>query len=718
MPQTTNQGKVSIVPKGAYSAETPYNRLDLVTDSGNTYLALADSTGAALTDTTKWWKLIDTEGIWEAIDSAAHAITETATGSIVTIPDGADNVPVKSLIAQINPVQAGSGDPSPENIRAITGWTGCTISHSGEDTSNPEEYTIAFPADAGTVYGGTLDVTNGVLTVTWKGKIFNGTETLAYNSKDSNYISVTTSAQATDRIATHVICSHLKTLGRGNTENIIRNRTSASGFSMFFGRTAICDLDTSAFIALTNAEKVALVNAYMTAQYEAGTPVTVVYQLMEPITYQVTPAEVTTILGINNIWADTGNVTVQYRADTKTYVDSAKATLKDFGAVGDGVTDDTAAIQRALTLCAGETLHVTAGTYLFSQTLNIFSGTRVIGCGTASKFKLADTFSLTPYPWRTGDPLVADQYRYPMVYMDTDTDGIILENFALEGQTNAFYDKNCDGITLRGKNHIVRNLIVTKINFFPDDFAGRVNNGVGHGIKVQDGTCITIDNCDVEECGYECIGIENAQTVTVSNCVCKYALQTAAQIHRNCENIRMAGNSFDNTDRNHTGSSGNGPGLTLHASTDYPMNDVVIDGNYIKSALVFANGGGENNIKIINNRIVGGISLNAIDGWRNRCTVIGNTLGSQLNLKSDNAIITGNMIYHTGGGYMISSSGNNVVCYGNIPLNATTKGVRIVNHEGTSATASTMQEYAVGPDGSIDTSGTFAYNGTGIVYNG
>ena len=262
------------------------------------------------------------------IPKLAPAITETAAGAIVTITDGADNVPVKSLIAQINPVQAGSGDPSPENIRAITGWTGCTISHSGEDTSDPEEYIIAFPIEAGTVYGGTLDVINGVLTVTWAAKVFDGTETLTYNTKDSNYISVYTTAQETDRVVNHVLCSHLKTQGSGNTQNIIRNRASANGISMFFGRTAICDLDTSAFIALSNAEKVALVNAYMADQYTAGTPVTVVYQLMEPITYQLSPIEVSTLLGINNIWADTGDVTVEYRADTKMYIDNQIAALQ------------------------------------------------------------------------------------------------------------------------------------------------------------------------------------------------------------------------------------------------------------------------------------------------------------------------------------------------------------------------------------------------------
>ena len=51
-------------------------------------------------------------------------IHKTASGNIVTIEDGADSVPVKQMQIAIEPVQAGSGDPSPSNVRAITGWTG------------------------------------------------------------------------------------------------------------------------------------------------------------------------------------------------------------------------------------------------------------------------------------------------------------------------------------------------------------------------------------------------------------------------------------------------------------------------------------------------------------------------------------------------------------------------------------------------------------------
>lgn len=51
---------------------------------------------------------------------------QTESGSLVSIEGtGADKV--TSLVAQIEPVQAGSGDPSPSNVREITGRTSATI---------------------------------------------------------------------------------------------------------------------------------------------------------------------------------------------------------------------------------------------------------------------------------------------------------------------------------------------------------------------------------------------------------------------------------------------------------------------------------------------------------------------------------------------------------------------------------------------------------------
>ena len=50
--------------------------------------------------------------------------------------------------------------------------------------------------------------------------------------------------------------------------------------------------------------------------YSAGaTPTTgaqVVYPLTTPVTYQLTPTEIRSLLGINNVWADCGPVNVRY----------------------------------------------------------------------------------------------------------------------------------------------------------------------------------------------------------------------------------------------------------------------------------------------------------------------------------------------------------------------------------------------------------------------
>jgi len=65
------------------------------------------------------------------LDTKAPVILETASGAIASFDDGADGMPVKKLVAQIEPVQEGTGDPSPDNVRPISGWTGAEIEQAG-----------------------------------------------------------------------------------------------------------------------------------------------------------------------------------------------------------------------------------------------------------------------------------------------------------------------------------------------------------------------------------------------------------------------------------------------------------------------------------------------------------------------------------------------------------------------------------------------------------
>jgi hypothetical protein len=57
----------------------------------------------------------------------------TVTGPTPLLMPGALSKPLKKATFSIEPVQAGSGDPSPNNVRPITGWTGCTAWVTGKN---------------------------------------------------------------------------------------------------------------------------------------------------------------------------------------------------------------------------------------------------------------------------------------------------------------------------------------------------------------------------------------------------------------------------------------------------------------------------------------------------------------------------------------------------------------------------------------------------------
>jgi len=71
----------------------------------------------------------------------------------------------------------------------------------------------------------------------------------------------------------------------------------------------------------------------------------------------------------------------------KTYIDEPTISeiivinVKDFGAVGDGITDDTQAIQDAINGADGYSIYVPPGNYLITDTIDVPMGTSIIGAG-------------------------------------------------------------------------------------------------------------------------------------------------------------------------------------------------------------------------------------------------------------------------------------------------------------------------------------------------
>lgn len=368
-----------------------------------------------------------TDGKMELVSATfSPGVVENASGAIASFSDGADNVPVKNLVVNIEPVQAGSGDPSPDNVRPISGWTGVKVSRAGiniwdeeweEGTFNTttgvnivysnqlrskniikikpnttyfwnspmynwiifydkygnviekpvvtdsgtssksgnaisvsamhvfttpanaygtrfytgtynvpyknniginypstdtdyhpgyaKTYDISLPSEAGTVYGGTLDVASGVLTVD-RAMVDLGTLNWS-NEYVQRYSVFIAKANIAAVNSNKTLCSAYlySALSVGATRP---DKTINVGNPYFDSlRKTITVKDTS----YTD------VTAFKTAM----SGIQLVCELDAPLTYQLTPQEVKTLLGQNNIFADAGDVNVDYIADTKLYID-------------------------------------------------------------------------------------------------------------------------------------------------------------------------------------------------------------------------------------------------------------------------------------------------------------------------------------------------------------------------------------------------------------
>lgn len=116
-------------------------------------------------------------------------------------------------------------------------------------------------------------------------------------------------------------------------------------------------------------------NAWVTV---AGTPVTTA-NLVSTNTVQTLTAAKTFAAGTVIPFTQTGTGAVARTVDAKL---KDTVSVKDFGAVGDGVTDDTAAIQAAITAGAGKTVILTSGTYKTTGVLTMSAAnTNLVGVG-------------------------------------------------------------------------------------------------------------------------------------------------------------------------------------------------------------------------------------------------------------------------------------------------------------------------------------------------
>ena len=280
--------------------------------------------------------------------------TDTASGAVASFSDGADDIPLKSLIVNIDPVQdTSSGDPSPENICPISGWTQVEVNHSDADMTNPTTITI----DLGqTVYGGKLDVLSGVLTIDRYGMVVDGTNRKFVASGNYwrispyDYPAVKTVSGRTDPVSVY----------SDITNNVIFWGTAQNGTLLFTRATNWTGVINS----------VDELNAL---------GITVVYELAEPIEVQLDAHTLNSLLGQNNIFADTGDCSVEYRADTRLYIEKLTQPEED-----DMVADSA--------ITSGQFFMI--GNSLYRALANIASGATITVGTNAQRVSLADALNL------------------------------------------------------------------------------------------------------------------------------------------------------------------------------------------------------------------------------------------------------------------------------------------------------------------------------------
>ncbi len=391
------------------------------------------------------------------IASKSDAIEKTVSGNIVTFDDAIPDTLLKKIKVNIEPVQAGTGDPSPDNVRPITGWTGVKVyrqaknyfnvnniisKYKGENGSivinetgtfrdfftgvsgnstavsaygltkvpflkagtyvvsygvsesnavriykvnaetgavsqlgnfnsgakftlatdslitirsvnssasvtftdfsivmdgastefepyQGDSYSVTFPSEAGdngTVYGGTLTlnddgtgelVVNKVITTIHE---VSGSERLYGYCKVSSY----------NRYRASIMCNAL-TPQTGAVSDIAENSIICYWSSARNSQLLAIKINGKPNKESTYEERIEQLNNELQALADAGNPLQVVLTSKEPIaTYQLTAPQIKTLLGENNIFADTGDVEVTYRQ-------SAEVSIRD---IAGEVTDE------------------------------------------------------------------------------------------------------------------------------------------------------------------------------------------------------------------------------------------------------------------------------------------------------------------------------------------------------------------------------------------
>lgn len=225
-------------------------------------------------------------------------ITKTVTGNPIVVDD-ADGA-VQALDVSLLPVQAGTGTPSPQNIRPITGRTQTDVVVTDGDTQSTTT-TVTLPH---TVYGADVDVTGGA---SKEDMAMVDMGTLSWDVGFGGFYSNTlqnTAKPPTDFSVPTAICSDYPWSMSGDGRFFIHNASAYAGWVIAYD------------------------SRYTTAAEfkTAMSGVQLCYELATPTDLQTTPTDVELFKGDNVVSGD-GNMKLTYVRNLQKVIDKIEAAL-------------------------------------------------------------------------------------------------------------------------------------------------------------------------------------------------------------------------------------------------------------------------------------------------------------------------------------------------------------------------------------------------------
>lgn len=220
------------------------------------------------------------------------------TGSLVQMDGLVEGYPLGVKVSW-TPTQEGEGDPSPENIRPIHGRTEIKVERREDDLA----YTLALPS---TVYGGEVDEATGEGRREWR--------CITITGREPCHIFET---------LFYIDCYKMDSFVKEPVIDYKNGKCSHYPYQLYGENGFIgISLDGGAVVYRPGA-KYPLTNDglrewmdYLAAQYAAGTPVQIAYQLADSVPFTATGgAAIPALSGTNTVLTDADSMTVTGRAD-------------------------------------------------------------------------------------------------------------------------------------------------------------------------------------------------------------------------------------------------------------------------------------------------------------------------------------------------------------------------------------------------------------------